>query len=220
MFDLLMKTLIILLVFAVSAAVSCNAQAVFGFASQPSITSTLISNGVNPDFSILSATFNMSIGAQSDVHINLPSSASSAFAFSVYKNGAKDSTTPYEGIINYTQPTGTTLSGDGRYFTIAQNQSITIPVTFTFDTKDVFGNSNSFAVQIESISWFPDGSSMTIVDFGSNPGWRTTSIGGLGGLVNSTNEPAIPEPSTYSAIIGFAALGLAFVAKNRRKSVS
>ena len=58
--------------------------------------------------------------------------------------------TNYLLTVNYSQSTGTTLSGDSKSFTLGRNNNVTIPVTYTFAVLNP--GVNTYAVQFEGIS--------------------------------------------------------------------
>lgn len=116
-----------------------NAGPLFTLASTPTITKSDVTPG-NASVSTFQyvARFDVNITAVgTSVDIGLPSSTTAAFGSSsmtmtstdvaqVYQNGTATTSTQVL-IPGYSQPTGTTLSSDTTYFTLARNQSITIP---------------------------------------------------------------------------------------------
>jgi hypothetical protein len=128
----------------------------------------------------------------------------------------KDTATDYNQHIAYSVPIGATLTDFGHRIVIGAGTSVTIPVNFTWTTQNVFGDSNVFAAQFESVTWSVDwGTSFarqfTDSSMANDVNWRTPIMYGIGGA------SAIPEPSTYAAIIG--AFGFIFVLWRKRSVV-
>ncbi len=78
-------------------------------------------------------------------------------------------------VANYSQPTGTSLTVDGNYFNLGINQSVTIPVTYSFIVTNP--GANTYAVQMNSINWFTsEGNGTSSASFMSGqPAWRTNA---------------------------------------------
>jgi len=150
----------------------------------PTITKTLVSGG-GATLSTFSyaATFNVNVLAVGkDVLIGLPASTTAAASASfgttstglavaqVYENSVASSTPISGGLIAaYSQPVNTTLSSNT--FTVSRNQSVTIPVTYSFTV--VNPGAATYAVQLQGI--YSSGSTLT--NFMANqPAWRTNSI--------------------------------------------
>jgi archaellum component FlaG (FlaF/FlaG flagellin family) len=75
---------------------------------------------------------------------------------------------------SYSQPTNTTVSTDGKSFTLAQNQNVTIPVTFTWLVKNP--GANTYAAQMQGINYEVSGSAKTTTTFmAGQTAWRTPS---------------------------------------------
>jgi hypothetical protein len=75
-------------------------------------------------------------------------------------------------------PSNTTANSDGKSFTIAQNNSVTIPVTYSFVVTNP--GAATEGVRMVGIQWSstPGGAVtlFTIPSSGSNSTWRTTLI--------------------------------------------
>jgi len=135
------------------------------------------------------ATFNVQVQAVgTDVALGLAGSSTPAFGtttdnmLAIYKNGAKDTLSNYTAnsatiVSNYSQPTNTTLSTDGTYFTVSRNQSVTIPVTYSFIVKNAAASPATYAVQLQGINWEAPGAALANVNFMKDQvAWRTPAI--------------------------------------------
>jgi peptidoglycan hydrolase-like protein with peptidoglycan-binding domain len=159
----------------------------FTLVGSPTITKTNITAGnASATTYQYQATFNVNIQAIGrDVLIGLPASTtvsnlspsfgSSTVGFDtaqIYQDGAATSSQTL--IAAYSQPSNTTLTNST--FTVSRNQSVTVPVTYTFTVLTGGGNNNgasTFAVQLQSIHW----SGANTTNFMANqPAWRTPSI--------------------------------------------
>jgi len=178
----------------VSGSASGNTQTVaatgplFTLAGTPSIAKTNITPGGSTVSTFqYTATFNVNVQAVgTDLDFGLPASTTAAFGSSslintgylaqIYQNGSA-STSIQSLIPSYSQPTNTTLSGDNSFFTLARNQTVTIPVTYSFTILN--GGANTYAVQLQGINWERSnaGGSLQTSNFMANqPTWRTPAI--------------------------------------------
>ena len=167
-----------------------NTQTVFGqgpvfsLAGTPTIAKTNITaGGATTTTFQYTATFNVNVNAVGEpVSLPLASVASGAFGTTSTASGIA---TPYingvstvtSGVIaSYTQPSNTVLSANGTYFTVAQNQSVTVPVTYSFTVNSP--GANTYAVQLNGINWFVPGvTGTTTATFMANQSaWRTAAI--------------------------------------------
>ncbi len=167
-----------------------NVQTVFGQGPVFSLTGTPTITKINqtPGGSstttfVYTATFNVTVSAVGEaVSFPLASVASGAFGTSSTASGIA---TPYvngvptvmAGVIaGYTQPSNTVLSANGTYFTVAQNQSVTIPVTYSFSVNNP--GANQYAVQLAGINWFVPGVTGTSTQsfMATQAAWRTAAI--------------------------------------------
>jgi len=143
-----------------------------------------------------SATFNVQVTAVGkNINFGLAGSSTPMFSVAAAANGATTSLAIYKnGSIDYTgtaglgnyntnstvtasysQPTNTTISSDGTYFTLAQNQSVTIPVTFTWLVKNP--GANTYAAQLQAINYENQGAAESTATFMTGQtAWRTSSI--------------------------------------------
>ena len=123
-------------------------------------------------------TFNlnlMSVGTDSSFGLlasSTPSFATSTSFVAVYANGTKDTTTGYTVAVNYSQPTGTTLSNDGKSFALGRNNSVTIPVTYTFQVRNP--GVNTYAIQLEGLTAVTSQGATTVNFMQDLPAWRTS----------------------------------------------
>jgi hypothetical protein len=165
----------------------------FALIGAPTITKSVLSTDQNGNATTsYSAVFNIQVTAVGQ-NVNLAFTASSTEAMfsltttagvsttslSVYKNGVIDALTNYNTnsavTASYSQPTNTTVSANGNYFTLAQNQTVTIPVTFTWLVKNP--GANTFAAQLQGINYADKNLVPNIATFMANQtAWRTSSI--------------------------------------------
>ena len=156
----------------------------FSLAGTPTIAKTNITaGGATTTTFQYTATFNVNVNAVGEpVSLPLASVASGAFGTTSTASGIA---TPYingvstvtSGVIaSYTQPSNTVLSANGTYFTVAQNQSVTVPVTYSFTVNSP--GANTYAVQLNGINWFVPGvTGTTTATFMANQSaWRTAAI--------------------------------------------
>lgn len=144
--------------FTISSPINSNAVPVVSLVGSPTITKSILSTDQSGNtVTLFNATFNVNVLAMyGDISLDLPSSTNSAFNtfmpdfFAIYKNGAVD-TTDYSLMVSYAQPTGTTLSADGKSFKMTQNQSITIPVTYTWTVRNT--GANVYGGQVNGMIW-------------------------------------------------------------------
>jgi len=175
---------------SISGGAIGNAQTVFGqgpvfaLSGTPTITNTVVSNNTTAGTSTIkyTATFNINTTAIGEnVTFGLPAATAGSFGTSstatniavVYVNGVA---TPMTGVVaSYSQPSNTTLSGN--FFTLSQNQSVTIPVTYSFLVNGP--TSGTYAVQLQGINWFTNsnGTATSTATFMANQtAWRTPSL--------------------------------------------
>ncbi len=177
-----------------NTAVVQGQGAVFALSGTPTITKTITSTDTNGN-STTTYVANFNVTAQAvgtSITFGLPSSTgfvsfgSTTTGYNLaalYMNGAPISATnalpngntqvgAAQGslVAGYSQPTNTTLSSNGFNFTLGINQSVTIPVTYSFSIRNA--NANTFAVQLQGIAT----SAGTSTFMANLPTWRTTSI--------------------------------------------
>ena len=154
----------------------------FQLTSSPSITKIDITpGGATSSVFQYTATFNVTvIAVGEDVSFGLPGSSTPSFGTnsllaSIYQNGSKNDALAamYSLTAIYSQPPGTILSGDGTRFTLAQNQSVSIPVTYSFIVQN--SGANVYAVQLEGVQWSASGTN-SVTPFNDQPSWRTPSF--------------------------------------------
>ena len=148
-----------------------NIGAAFALVGTPSMTRTSVSSNDTSGIatSTGSANFTVSITAKgSDITFGSTASTSTMFGINgdatttttwlaVYKNGASNgalsanSAGGTNAIVSYSVPSsGVTTSGQD--FTLAENNSIQIPVTVQFTVAG--GSANTYAVQINGFRWY------------------------------------------------------------------
>ena len=166
-----------------------NAQTVFGqgpvfsLSGTPTIAKTNITaGGATTTTFQYTASFNVNATAIGEnVTFGLPAATAGSFGTSttqaaiaaVYVNGTASSTAT--SIASYSQPSNTTVSGN--FFTLSQNQSVTIPVTYSFVVQNP--GANTYAVQLNGINWFTNSNgtgTSTATFMSGQTQWRTTAI--------------------------------------------
>ena len=156
-----------------------SAGPLFTLVGTPTITKSSLSDGVTAGTLYqYTASFNVNVQAiGQNVLLGLTASGSPAFGSStaitdvtnaqIYQNGV--ATSSQKLIASYSQPTNTTLTSNT--FTVARNQSVTIPVTYSFTILN--GGANTYAVQMNGI--YTNGPVLTSFMSGQ-PAWRSASI--------------------------------------------
>jgi hypothetical protein len=81
----------------------------------------------------------------------------------------------YQITASYAQPTNTTLSSDGTYFTLAQNQSVTIPVTYSWIVQNA-ENGNQYGIELVGINWSTEDGTGYETKIPDPSDWETGSI--------------------------------------------
>jgi len=162
----------------------------FSLSGTPTITKVVASQDQSGNATdTYTATFNVVAQAVgTSVTFGLPGAAQPSFGTTstginlaqIYQNGAAISasslpagnTVGLDGsiIASYSAPTNTTISSNGLSFTLGINQSVTIPVTYSFSVKNPAAN--VFGVQIQGIST----SAGTSTFMANQTQWRTSSI--------------------------------------------
>lgn len=172
-----------------------NTQTVFGqgpvfsLSGAPTITNLVVSQNSTSGTSTIkyTATFNVNVqaigesvtfgetGAGSVTAAAFGSSTTATGIAQIYLNGAAAVGAPVLSA-SYSQPSNTTVSGN--YFTLSQNQSVTIPVTYSFLVN---GPTNGqYAIQLNGVNWgvASNGSGANqLTNFMSGQtAWRTPSL--------------------------------------------
>lgn len=162
-----------------------NPGATFSLSGTPAITTNIISNSYGGTTTEnVEATFDVQVTAVGEpVVLGLPNSANPAFTGSdfnqlgIYTNGVLSILSSYSPVMAaYSQPANTSLSSDGKSFTIGSNQTVTIPVTYSFNVFNP--GANTCAVQVRGIAWSAAGFADVNVDnsMENDPSWRTAAI--------------------------------------------
>ena len=141
----------------------------FGVSGNSSITKTdITAGGASVKTFQYTATFNISIVAIGEsVNIGLPSSGFGAFGDAntsplnaeVLMNGVSHVNTRI--FASYSQPSNMVLSSDGKYFTVAENQTVIIPVTYSFLVTDP--GPNTYGLEVNGFKWFTGNDTNAIV---------------------------------------------------------
>ncbi|HEU0080405.1 MAG TPA: peptidoglycan-binding domain-containing protein [Candidatus Paceibacterota bacterium] len=138
----------------------------------------------NYSTSTAEATFNLTIQAVGGDIFFGSQSASSTFNFSIYKAGVKNDV-PGSGVgvassTSWSVPSNV-AAGSIAAFKLAQNNSVTLPVSFVFEGRTTAGSllpTASYAVGLESIKWSTTdgGPSVTSSFMGGQTAWRTAAV--------------------------------------------
>ncbi len=169
----------------------------FVLSGTPTITKSVLSTDQSGNATTsYSATFNVQVTAVGgSINFGLTGSSTPMFAMAatgsdttgtlattsvgVYQNGVlqsiKNFNTNSSVTASYSQPTNTTISSDGTSFTLSQNQTVTIPVTFTWLVKNP--GANTYAAQLQGINYELPSAALSQATFMANQtAWRTSSI--------------------------------------------
>lgn len=144
------------------------------------------------------ATFNLALQAVGEpITFGLPNSTAPAFGASstppniaeTYVNGIPS---PTPGMVaSYSAPSNTTLSNNGTAFTIAQNQSVNIPVSYTFFVNTP--GTNTYSVRLNGVD-YSVGSSLSSIQFYPLSGAQTVFVlVPTGGIMTASVANALQE---------------------------
>ena len=166
------------------------------------------------------STFNVEVSASNtSVVFGLPNSANPAFpingkgggSWTIYQNGVASSLN-YNPVVTYSQPANTILSSDGKSFTVAPDQTVTIPVTLTFAVRNP--GANAYGVGMNGI-WWSEPTATTTSMFTSETGWATPNVPSGGGTSSSTQPSvSIYYPTASSTFIVGSSIQLGFSSSN------
>ena len=143
-----------------------SAGAVFALASTPTITTQVSSSQNNTSTTTALANFVVQIQAVGGNAYFGTQAASSTFGFSIYQGGAAwaQATSTYSGVTSWVTPSSgvitTGLPGAQVAFELQQNNTVQIPVSFSFQNKTTGGTfipTQTYAVGLDSINWSADG---------------------------------------------------------------
>jgi peptidoglycan hydrolase-like protein with peptidoglycan-binding domain len=155
--------------------------AVFSLSGTPTISKSS-NNGQNgAATNTYTATFNVTVQAVgTTVNLGLPGSTTPAFGtttvgqLAIYLNGSSQAPTSYAPVVSFSQPTNTVLANNGTSFQVGINQSVTIPVTYSFLVTNP--NANTYAVQLNGINWNSANGNATSSFMNGQTLWRTSQI--------------------------------------------
>ena len=137
------------------------------------IVKTTVSNNTTST-STLTATFNVNLQAVgSDLLFGTQASTSPTFVFGIYKDGVLLATN-VASTSNFSLPTGVTQDAT-QSFTVSQNQTVSLPVTFSFQSNAPAGTAlpfGSYAVSLEKVNYVSAGVAGNISTVGQTA-WRT-----------------------------------------------
>jgi peptidoglycan hydrolase-like protein with peptidoglycan-binding domain len=146
-----------------------SAGAVFALASTPTITTQVSSTQNNTSTTTALANFVVQIQAVGGNAYFGTQAASTTFGFSIYNGGAAwalpaGATSTYSGVTSWVTPSSgvitTGLPGTQVAFELQQNNTVQIPVSFSFQNKTIGGvfiPTQTYAVGLDSINWSADG---------------------------------------------------------------
>jgi len=164
-----------------------SAGPVFALASTPTITTQVSSQQNNTSTTTALASFTVQVQAVGGNVYFGTQAASTTFGFSIYQGGAAwaQATSTYSGVTSWVTPSSgvvtTGLPGAQVAFELQQNNSIQVPVSFSFQNKattGVFIPTQTYAVGLDSINWSPDGlNDIKVASFmAGQTSWRTAQI--------------------------------------------
>jgi hypothetical protein len=165
-----------------------SAGPVFTLVGTPTITTSQTSLQNNTSTTTASATFNIQIQAVGgNVYLGTQS-ASTTFGFSIYQNGSLFGTasTTFGSVTSWSVPsTGvvtTGLPGANVALELQQNNTIQIPVTFSFQNRNAatsaFIANGTYAAALDSVNWSPDGlNDIKVANFmAGQTNWRSNAV--------------------------------------------
>ena len=151
-------------------------------ASVPTISKDSVTSSTGISTTTVTATFNVTVKAMGN-DIVLPTVASDTpmFAktgatnsFEVYADGVASALTAYSTSTNYTIPSSCSVAGLTNGCTLAEGSEVTIPVTYTFLSRNAAGTAvtaGNYAVQLIKVNY---GATVTTATFMSSiNGWRS-----------------------------------------------
>ena len=156
--------------------------AVFSLSGTPVITKSA-NNGQNgAATNTYTATFNVAVQAVgTTVNLGLPGSTTPAFGtttvgqLAIYLDGTSQAPTAFAPVVSFSQPTNTVLTNGGATFQVGINQSVTIPVTYSFLVTNP--GAHTYAVQLNGINWTSSATGLATSSFMNGQTlWRTSQI--------------------------------------------
>jgi len=163
-----------------------SAGPVFTLVGTPTISTQQTSSQNNTSTTTALATFNVQIQAVGAPVYFGTQAASTTFAFSIYANGAASglATSTYGAVTSWAVPSSgvvtTGLPGATNAFELQQNNTIQLPVTFSFQnrtTASTFIANGTYAASLDGINWTLDGITMKASNFMSGlTNWRTNAV--------------------------------------------
>lgn len=161
-----------------------NQGPMFELVGSPTVSKNTVTNSDTSTTSV-AVTFNVKVTAKGgDVMLGTVASTSPAFGtsttyFNLYKDGAA-STFLVASTTGYSTPsTGVSTAGLTNSFSITENNSVTIPVTFTFENRTEAGallSLGSYAVGIDGIKWVSGGTVVTTSHMAGDTDWQSSGI--------------------------------------------
>ena len=166
-----------------SGAATGNTQTVVAKGAQFSLTSSNLTKSVGGtdtngnSTTTYSGTFNLNVTAQgSDLTFGLvgtttPSFGTTTSNVAIYKNGVSigSPAASYGLNVNYSAPTNATLVSGG--FTISRGNTVSIPVTYTFQVANP--GTNTYALQLEGVNVVSSLGGQLVNFMQDLPSWRT-----------------------------------------------
>ncbi len=188
----------------------------FSLLSTPQITTYVQSDGRT----FVTGTFNiqiMSVGSDGpDGFADDFTFGLSSWQFSVRKNGVTIPTLNAVSYKSFTIPSAGVIANLGQFessFTLQGNNSVSLPISFSFFESLLspgLNGTGAYSIQLDGFS-FIDGSGTQRsngVMISSVGDWITQSVQVTPVGIFDGGGSAIPEPSTYAAIVGVLILGI------------
>ncbi len=173
-----------------NSVVVTSAGPVFSLVGTPTITTQTSSLQNNQSTTTALATFNVQIQALgTNVYFfnqNAAAGNAGMFNFDIYAGGSAQglASSTYSAVTSWTVPSSGVISSSLPYgadaFELQQNNTIQLPVTFTFQNKTtagVFVPTNTYAVGLDSINWSTNGTASSTSSFMNGlTSWRTAQV--------------------------------------------
>jgi len=148
-------------------------------------TNTNTTSGVST--STLTATFNVTVTAVGgDVMFGTQASATPMFLFDIYKSGVVVAPAGNVSTSTFFQiPSNVTTTGLSNSFVLSQGNSVTIPVTYSFDDRLTTGaltggstGNSPFTVDVAKLQWVTGGVAANTTYTAGQPAWTTNQVVG------------------------------------------
>jgi hypothetical protein len=167
-----------------------NTQTILGkgpsavLTGNPTIAATTVTNQTGNATSTVTATFNVTTTATgADVMFGTQASATPMFVFDILKNGVSTGVVLNASSSAFQLPS-TVVNNGSNTFTLSQNSSVTIPVTFSFEDRLLSGavtglGSGQYSVNLKQINYVVAGVAGNLSYMAGQTAWTTGSVQGL-----------------------------------------